>query len=120
MAVLHQSRTLTRRPRCRADGTAPFSGQVFQPRAPTIGTLQRRMFNGPWTFDMDGMQKAPTSRRSKLSNFAWKPATFSIIHVLCRRSEHQLDHVWQIAGTSPIAEDPIGFITALGHDGKPR
>jgi hypothetical protein len=41
------------------DGTAPFSGQVFfNPGPGTIGTLQRRMFNGPWTFDMDaGMQK---------------------------------------------------------------
>jgi hypothetical protein len=41
------------------DGTAPYGGQVFfNPGPGTIGTLQRRMFNGPWTFDMDaGMQK---------------------------------------------------------------
>ena len=41
------------------DGTAPFNGQVFfNPDAGTIGSMQRRMFNGPWTFDMDaGMQK---------------------------------------------------------------
>jgi hypothetical protein len=41
------------------DGTAPFSGQVFfNPDPGMIGPLQRRRFNGPWTFDMDaGMQK---------------------------------------------------------------
>jgi len=36
------------------DGEAPFAGQVFfNPAAGTIGGLQRRMFNGPWTFDID-------------------------------------------------------------------
>jgi hypothetical protein len=36
-------------------GAAPFSGQVFfNPEAGTIGTLQRRMFSGPWVFDMSG------------------------------------------------------------------
>ena len=42
------------------DGSAPFAGQVFfNPDAGTIGSLQRRMFNGPWTFDMDaGVQKS--------------------------------------------------------------
>jgi hypothetical protein len=37
-----------------ADGSAPFAGQVFfNPGPGEIGTLQRRMFSGPWTFDMD-------------------------------------------------------------------
>jgi hypothetical protein len=37
-----------------ADGTAPFSGQIFtNPGAGTIGTLQRREFNGPWAFNQD-------------------------------------------------------------------
>jgi hypothetical protein len=42
-----------------ADGDPNFSGQVFSNPGPgTIGTLQRRMFYGPWTFDLDaGMQK---------------------------------------------------------------
>ena len=32
----------------------PFKGQVFfNPGAGEIGSLQRRMFSGPWTFDMD-------------------------------------------------------------------
>jgi hypothetical protein len=35
-------------------GTAPFTGQIFSnPDAGTLGTLQRRMFSGPWAFDLD-------------------------------------------------------------------
>jgi hypothetical protein len=35
-------------------GQAPYTGQVFNnPGAGTIGTLQRRMFSGPWSFDLD-------------------------------------------------------------------
>lgn len=42
-----------------ADGSPNFSGQVFaNPDPGTIGALQRRSFNGPWTFDLDlGVQK---------------------------------------------------------------
>jgi hypothetical protein len=42
-----------------ADGDPNFTGQVFNNPGPgTIGTLQRRMFYGPWTFDLDtGVQK---------------------------------------------------------------
>jgi hypothetical protein len=45
-----------------ADGTgavsgidiAPYTGEIFfNPAAGTLGTLQRRMFDGPWTFDLD-------------------------------------------------------------------
>jgi hypothetical protein len=37
-----------------ADGEPDFHGQVFfNPGAGTLGTLQRRMFSGPWTFDID-------------------------------------------------------------------
>jgi hypothetical protein len=37
-----------------ADGAAAFPGQAFtNPAAGTIGALQRRMFSGPWTFNMD-------------------------------------------------------------------
>lgn len=41
------------------DGQPPFSGQVFFHPAPgQIGTLQRRMFSGPWAFNLDfGVQK---------------------------------------------------------------
>jgi hypothetical protein len=36
------------------DGAQAFQGQVFfNPGAGTLGTLQRRMFSGPWTFDID-------------------------------------------------------------------
>jgi len=35
-------------------GEAPYTGQVFSnPGAGTIGALQRRMFSGPWSFDLD-------------------------------------------------------------------
>ncbi|MCL6505876.1 MAG: TonB-dependent receptor, partial [Bryobacteraceae bacterium] len=41
------------------DGAPPFSGQVFFHPAPgQLGTLQRRMFSGPWAFNLDfGIQK---------------------------------------------------------------
>ena len=36
------------------DGATPFNGQVFfHPGPGAIGALQRRMFSGPWLFDMD-------------------------------------------------------------------
>jgi hypothetical protein len=36
------------------DGTAPFQGQIFfNPGPGELGTLQRRMFNGPWDFNWD-------------------------------------------------------------------
>ncbi|HEY1337689.1 MAG TPA: TonB-dependent receptor [Bryobacteraceae bacterium] len=36
------------------DGDPAFNGQVFfNPQPGTIGSLQRRMFDGPWTFDID-------------------------------------------------------------------
>jgi hypothetical protein len=36
------------------DGRAPFDGQVFfNPGAGTLGGLQRRMFDGPWVFNLD-------------------------------------------------------------------
>jgi len=37
-----------------APGSAAFQGQVFSnPGAGTLGVLQRRMFSGPWTFNID-------------------------------------------------------------------
>ena len=37
-----------------SDGSAPFSGQVFfNPDPGTVGTLQKRMFSGPWSLNMD-------------------------------------------------------------------
>ena len=44
-----------------SDGSAPFKGQVFfNPGAGEIGSLQRRMFSGPWTFDMDAALEKKT------------------------------------------------------------
>ncbi len=41
------------------DGEAPFAGQIFlHPEAGSVGALQRRMFSGPWVFNLDfGVQK---------------------------------------------------------------
>ena len=37
-----------------APGEAPFAGEVFSNPGPgTLGELQRRMFSGPWTFNID-------------------------------------------------------------------
>ena len=37
-----------------ADGSPAFNGQeFFNPEAGTIGALQRRMFSGPWSFNLD-------------------------------------------------------------------
>jgi len=37
-----------------ADGSPAFNGQIFyNPGAGTLGVLQRRLFSGPWTFDID-------------------------------------------------------------------
>lgn len=36
------------------DGAAPFTGQVFyHPAGGAVGSLQRRMFSGPWAFSLD-------------------------------------------------------------------
>jgi len=36
------------------DGQSPFSGQAFfHPPSGEIGSLQRRLFSGPWTFNLD-------------------------------------------------------------------
>jgi hypothetical protein len=53
------------------DGEAAFTGQVFfNPAAGTIGTLQRRMFNGPWTFNMDAkLRKTIELKEGKLLEF---------------------------------------------------
>jgi hypothetical protein len=41
-----------------ADGADPFQGQVFfNPGPGQIGGLQRRMFDGPWTFNLDAKIK---------------------------------------------------------------
>src|SRR6185369_10014871 len=36
------------------DGDPNFSGQIFSnPSAGSLGVLQRRLFSGPWTFNVD-------------------------------------------------------------------
>jgi hypothetical protein len=57
-----------------ADGTGvnqdapPFSGEAFfNPGPGTLGTLQRRMFNGPWTFNIDMSMKKKIQITERLS-----------------------------------------------------
>jgi hypothetical protein len=48
------------------DGEAAFAGQVFSnPGAGTLGVLQRRLFSGPWTFNIDTslMKKIPVTEK---------------------------------------------------------
>jgi hypothetical protein len=52
-----------------ADGAAPFAGQVFfNPGPGQIGSMQRRMFSGPWIFDMDAqiMKTTPITERQSI------------------------------------------------------
>ncbi len=57
-----------------ADGTGvnqggpAFSGEIFSNPGPgQLGTLQRRMFSGPWTFDIDGSIKKTIDITDKVS-----------------------------------------------------
>jgi hypothetical protein len=48
------------------DGEPTFAGQIFSnPGAGTLGVLQRRLFSGPWTFDIDMslMKKVPITEK---------------------------------------------------------
>jgi hypothetical protein len=72
--------------RAAVAGSAPFSGQIYTiPAAGTIGTLQQRIFTGPWDTSFDfGLSKAVkiTERHQVLlrmdsTNFLNHPA-FSI------------------------------------------
>jgi hypothetical protein len=52
-----------------ADGSAPFNGQaVFMPAPGTIGTLGRRVFDGPWdtTFDLALLKRTKITERNTL------------------------------------------------------
>jgi hypothetical protein len=51
------------------DGQAPFTGQAFTMPAPgTIGTLGRRIFDGPWntTFNFGLLKRTPITERHVL------------------------------------------------------
>jgi len=51
------------------DGEPAFNGQIFSnPGAGTLGVLQRRLFSGPWTFDIDMslMKKVPITEKQSV------------------------------------------------------
>ena len=46
----------------------PFTGEAFYNPGPgTLGTLQRRMFNGPWTFNIDMSMKKKIQITERIS-----------------------------------------------------
>ena len=52
-----------------ADSTPAFNGQVFfMPAAGTIGTLGRRIFDGPWdtTFDLSLLKRTKITERNSI------------------------------------------------------
>ena len=78
------------------DGSPNFAGQVFSnPTAGNLGVLQRRLFSGPWTFDIDlALIKniAVTDRQSiEIRVDAYQRAEPS--HLLGGRPEHQFHHL---------------------------
>ena len=78
------------------DGEAAFNGQVFfNPGAGTLGVLQRRMFDGPWTFNTDmRLKKAiPITETKKLELRDGRDQRAQPRHVLERRPEHQRYHL---------------------------
>ena len=64
-----------------ADGTAPFAGQAFaNTGAGTLGTLQRRMFNGPRVFNQDiSLLKQVQITEHRTCNFVWTRPIYGII-----------------------------------------
>lgn len=52
-----------------ADGATPFSGQLFfNPQPGKVGSLQRRVFNGPmyWDYDCSVIKEIPITERKRL------------------------------------------------------
>jgi hypothetical protein len=84
------------------DGEAPFTGQVFfNPSSGTIGTLQRRMFDGPWTFDLDAkLKKSIQLKEGKLLEF-------NMIAVNC------LNHATFYSGDQNINSTTFGVVGSM-------
>ncbi len=62
------------------DGRPPFDGQIFlHPEAGNLGTLQRRMFSGPWIFDFDfGVRK--TTRITERQSVALQMFAYNVLN----------------------------------------
>jgi hypothetical protein len=85
-----------------ADGDPAFNGQVFfNPGPGTLGTLQRRMFDGPWTFDID----------VSLS----KTIHFNERHAILVRMDafNALNHATFWAGDQNINSTTFGLMTSM-------
>jgi hypothetical protein len=62
------------------DGEAAFAGQVFlNPDPGAIGTLQRRQFSGPWTFNID-FSLLKTIRLNEHNNVEFRAEAFNALN----------------------------------------
>lgn len=88
-----------------ADFAQPFSGQVFfQPDPGNIGNLQRRMFSGPWTFNIDASVQKRTMITEKQS------IEFRV------ESTNVLNHPTWYIGDQTITSTQFGRITSTLYD----
>jgi hypothetical protein len=84
------------------DGDPAFKGQVFfNPGAGTVGGLQRRMFDGPWTFDID----ASLSKTVKIKER----------HVVQLRMDayNALNHATFFSGDQNINSNTFGVVGSM-------
>ena len=81
------------------DGEANFQGQIFSnPSAWTLGGLQRRLFDGPWTFNTDlKLSKAiPITETKKIQ--------------LMMQAENALNHATFWSGDQNINSTTFGVL----------
>ena len=98
------------------DGQPGFTGQVFSnPGAGTLGVLQRRLFDGPWTFTTDlRLKKGIAITGIRRSNWRWMRSTRSITPPSGRATEHQHHHVQPgELHVLPAARGQFGYLYVL-------
>jgi hypothetical protein len=82
-------------------GAAPFSGQIFTfPGAGTVGTLQKRVFDGPWdtTFDFGVSKTTRITERQSIQ--------------LRMDATNFLNHPSFIIGDQTISSSTFGKVTS--------
>jgi len=98
------------------DGAAPFTGQVFfNPDAGSIGGLQRRMFSGPWTFNLDAglikhtqlTERQSIEFRAEATNVFNHPRSFSEIRMSTRSLSAALQNVFDVQA------HPVWFVLSF-------
>ncbi|HJZ98158.1 MAG TPA: hypothetical protein VKE70_16725, partial [Candidatus Solibacter sp.] len=83
-------------------GDPAFKGQVFfNPAAGAIGGLQRRMFNGPWTFNMS------TKLKKEIEFSEGKRLVLSML------ADNVLNHAAFWSGDQNINSTQFGVISSM-------